>query len=520
MTQINQTLKILVNEILNAKKDAIVELKKKHNVHVDKAKKIYENTNPEENDVQTVLTGEGIASINGSSNGIRMTYEAYAKSFGDKYNNEISPKLIAIATSLEENKDEKDPVENFRTLYENLCKSLPTNTPNNITNRFLATLFYDKLTTIASWDELKKVLVYIKEEKVLKNKKSKPLYWLPLNRYLNKEISKCLEEDQKELAPILGWELVVLIKEKQNKDLIELLKNNKNLILTGAPGTGKTYKAHQLARILCEDVEERIGFVQFHPSYDYTDFVEGLRPTNGNTKVDFSLEDGIFKTFCKQALDEGSNHVFIIDEINRGEISKIFGELFFSIDPGYRGKEGKVRTQYANMQKDQNAFDKVLGENKYGHFFVPENVYIIGTMNDIDRSVESMDFAFRRRFAFYEVKATNDMLNSLPIDSEAIDKLKLMMKDLNEAIVNEGLTEAYQIGGSYFLKIKNYFTDEKYTIENFKKAAEALWEYHLKGTLYEYFRGEPHAEKKLENLKKEYEKVLLSKTNDKQSSFS
>ena len=317
-----------------------------------------------------------------------------------------------------------------------------------------------------------------------------------------------------------------------------LLESSKNLVLTGAPGTGKSYMATKIA----EEMQAEYEFVQFHPSYDYTDFVEGLRPTapdqNGN--IGFKKVNGVFKDFCIRALQnliesskteeqlakdksikesaaeflntalttennkfttktgnefsivnlneetseveisipsnaktpeltlkldtiyellendickenvaeiknfygrvhnrqedsyyfsicseiskklkkinspvakvERKKFVFIIDEINRGEASKIFGELFYSIDPGYRGRAGKVFTQYANMETTPNIFDSYLGEKqKFGHFFVPENVYIIGTMNDIDRSVESMDFAFRRRFRWEEISATQNI---------------------------------------------------------------------------------------------------------------
>ncbi|MBQ0155890.1 MAG: AAA family ATPase [Bacteroidales bacterium] len=204
-------------------------------------------------------------------------------------------------------------------------------------------------------------------------------------------------------------------------------------------------------------------------------------------------------------------YVFIIDEINRGEISKIFGELFFSIDPGYRGKKGKVRTQYANMQSVPNEFDEALGitdTNNYGHFYIPENVYIIGTMNDIDRSVESMDFAFRRRFAFKEVTAED---SQSMFDNEEVWKdkdgnlvkpdivdLKNRMDKLNNAISQiDGLSSAYHIGGSYFLKLNNYDGNSD---EKFKK----LWDYHIEGLLREYLRGNPDIENLIPKLKAAY----------------
>lgn len=505
-----------------------------------------------------------------------------------------------------------------------------------------------------------------------------------------------------------------------------LLEANKNLILTGAPGTGKTY----LAKGIAEAMNAEYAFVQFHPSYDYTDFVEGLRPTppDNNGNIGFKRVDGIFKSFCKRAITDSANeevissdvdlfkkcyynliediksgkieyiqlkqkqstklrvtpnnsikwesrsegniavnavslnrliklyyvfdtlqevenmknidqtirdiigganttyfwgvlrevlrrkercdkypsqtnidnspitkyiksgikiissagrtsyliesfdgttivlsgdtiqgykipvtdvikayknrlwegkqkngndsytaalakyvyeqfiaenknienlqneivknelisnnnkYIFIIDEINRGEISKIFGELFFSIDPGYRGIKGKVKTQYQNMITDE-------ADPFYEGFYIPENVYIIGTMNDIDRSVESMDFAMRRRFAWEEIKANENtgMLDEL---EEMKEEVLVVMNRLNTAIWDEdtnsgieGLNAAYHIGGSYFSKLLIYLNDDH---TNKKSAYKHLWENHLKGVLFEYLRGTENA---MENLK-------------------
>ena len=197
-------------------------------------------------------------------------------------------------------------------------------------------------------------------------------------------------------------------------------------------------------------------------------------------------------------LETGYNvHVFIIDEINRGEISKIFGELFFSIDPGYRGEKGKVNTQYQNMIEDGDVF-------KDG-FYVPENVYIIGTMNDIDRSVESMDFAMRRRFAWQEVTAEEsyeNMIENKPEFALVKDEIKQRMFSLNKAIAEtEGLDEAYQIGAAYFRKYLDY--QEK------DNPFECLWNNHLKGLLFEYLRGNRRAKELLEKLHKAYNKTNI-----------
>lgn len=313
----------------------------------------------------------------------------------------------------------------------------------------------------------------------------------------------------------------------------ELLENCHNVILTGAPGTGKTYLAKKSIgdskNEQGKDVYSQVGFVQFHPTFDYTDFVEGLKPIKDSStnSVVFERQDGIFKKFCKCAilgLDKLENvaekekeyflentdreevrkkasekkYLFVIDEINRGDISKIFGELFFSIDPGYRVKNDDsdeekkskvVQTQYQILVEEGDLF--------YDGFYIPENVYIIGTMNDIDRSVESMDFALRRRFAFKEI-SVEDTQYSILTELNDIDTIEAKMNALNDQLKEEGLSESYYIGAAYFKKIENYKWGLKYNYEK-------LWNYHIKGLLYEYFRGEVDIEKKIKRLKNAYD---------------
>lgn len=292
------------------------------------------------------------------------------------------------------------------------------------------------------------------------------------------------------------------------QEIAKQLQRAYNLILTGAPGTGKTYIAKQVAcfllfgKVKIDDLttketelyDNHVRFVQFHPSYDYTDFVEGIRP-----KIEGGFErcNGVFKDFCRIAIEGKSRndtlpYIFIIDEINRGELSKIFGELFYSIDPGYRGPLGRTQTQYQNLVSDEDIFTK--------GFYIPDNVYIIGTMNDIDRNVESMDFAIRRRFAWREVLArdTMDMLQSL--SPSLIKEAELRMNNLNEMIISDeiNLGCAYQIGASYFLKLKK-------EVNNF----EELWLYYIEGVIVEYLRGERDSQKKLEKLKMAYNDISL-----------
>ena len=402
-------------------------------------------------------------------------------------------------------------------------------------------------------------------------------------------------------------ELVQQFKGYRNP-FSSMLIESKNLIFRGAPGTGKSYLAKEIAAdiisngyfddytLLTDEQKKQVEFVQFHPSYDYSDFVEGLRPkVNDDGTMGFELQDGIFKKFVARArknyedsqksqetvekelsvqesmteffagvelgvdtfktingneftiisvddrhinlsipgnalvnklsvnldevrkmLESGQRfdkikdittffgklyatqaysydfaiykaikakkstaskvkakqaelkkYIFIIDEINRGEISKIFGELFFAIDPGYRGRAGEISTQYSNLHSDPDE-----------KFYIPENVYIIGTMNDIDRSVDSFDFAMRRRFRFVELRADERLemlalLENEELEAEAIRRMTALNKEI---VAVEDLNENYQIGASYFLKLKTLDFNQ-------------LWTDYLQPLLQEYIHG-------------------------------
>lgn len=339
---------------------------------------------------------------------------------------------------------------------------------------------------------IESIIAHTSEFYWIQHDRAKYVVWIPSKRH---DPNLLLEWEDTESLKRMELENVALESQKKkdenDKSFVQkieiLLKAKKNLILTGAPGTGKTYIAKQVAASIVSDGTKKwselddsqrgqVGFVQFHPSFDYTDFVEGLRPDkDGN----FSRQDGIFKEFCKKAIkNTEDNVIFIIDEINRGELSKIFGELFYSIEPDYRGVEGRVKTQYINMVEDGDEF-------KEG-FYIPENVLIIGTMNDVDRGVEAMDFAIRRRFAWKEVSAEESALN-MGVSGTALAKMNAV-----NAVIKSKLGAAYCIGGAYFRKLNG---------DDFGE----LWDNHLCGIVTEYFRGEPEAEARIAEIKVAYD---------------
>ncbi|MBR6993920.1 MAG: DUF3578 domain-containing protein [Methanobrevibacter sp.] len=239
----------------------------------------------------------------------------------------------------------------------------------------------------------------------------------------------------------------VYIDERGYYTLVNLLKNKKNLIVQGAPGVGKTFMAKRLAySIMGEKNTERVMMVQFHQSYSYEDFVMGYRPS----KEGFDLKRGSFYEFCKKAEEDSENdYFFIIDEINRGNLSKIFGELFMLIESDKRGEKNRIRLVYSNE-----------------FFFIPKNVYIIGLMNTADRSLAMIDYALRRRFAFFDLKpgfeSDGFMYYQNELDNDKFSNIIEVMKELNEDIKNdESLGEGFRIGHSYLCNIKAEDVEEK-----------------------------------------------------------
>lgn len=245
----------------------------------------------------------------------------------------------------------------------------------------------------------------------------------------------------------------VYITDKEYDKLEKLIKDKKNIILQGSAGVGKSYAAKRLAySIIGEKDNERVKMIQFHQSYSYEDFIMGYRPTESG----FELKEGVFYKFCEDARnDEGNDYFLIIDEINRGNISKIFGELFMLIENDKRKEEYALELVYKDDEK----------------FFVPENLYIIGLMNTADRSLAMLDYALRRRFAFYDMKPAfkSEQFKEYQknLKNSKFDNLIKKVEELNE-VIKEDLGEGFCIGHSYFCNLETVEIDKLSLIIEFE----------------------------------------------------
>ena len=350
------------------------------------------------------------------------------------------------------------------------------------------------------------------------------------NDFVNdSEVDSGTESQEENVESTSGYyndkKLIDIIREYISKDY-------KQIILTGAPGTGKTYSVKNFV-----GNGSNVEFVQFHPSYDYSDFVEGLRPVvlDNDKNPTFVRMDGIFKKFCRKVVEQNlikkygtavawnnnsienyndfvnkykelendkelklNNYYFLIDEINRADLSKVFGELMYCLEDSYRGladSKGNlnlVNTQYNNLAtyKVENSVASEIEFDCFAKgFFIPKNVYIIGTMNDIDRSVEAFDFALRRRFEWIDVKANEifyesakEMLAEVGLSNDQIDDLTDKVINMNDIISKEDnlfmLTESHHIGHAYFKKY-----------DGTKSSLNEIFKSNIVPILKEYTRG-------------------------------
>lgn len=258
-----------------------------------------------------------------------------------------------------------------------------------------------------------------------------------------------------------------------------IIKRRKQVIFQGPPGTGKSYLAMVFLKYLTNKKKDQFEVIQFHPSYSYEDFIEGYRPTEGNKGLE--LKDGIFKLICQKATvsqqaKEAKNYVILIDEINRGNLSKIFGELLYSLE--YRDK--RVKLTYSPEVE----------------FFIPSNLYIIGTMNTADRSLAVVDYALRRRFSFISLYTDYQLLlNSLEKRVSGINSQQLTdnLKKINNYISNNhSLGKSFEVGHSYFLKAEDI-------ILNYQ-TIESIWNYEISPLLEEYYFDNPSEVQNLRNI--------------------
>lgn len=294
--------------------------------------------------------------------------------------------------------------------------------------------------------------------------------------YIKKLNNLFVEEDEmEEETPVVSYSKYnekdflkdVFMDTEKYHDLVALIRKKKNIILQGAPGVGKTFAAKRLAySMMGVKDQERVMMIQFHQSYSYEDFIEGYRPSGNG----FEIKKGVFYNFCKKAeIDSENDYFFIIDEINRGNLSKIFGELFMLIEGDKRGIQ--LRLLYSDEK-----------------FAVPENVYLIGMMNTADRSLALLDYALRRRFAFYDMVPGFDTEGfrqyRMNLNNDDFNRLIDQVERLNHAIAaDDSLGEGFCIGHSYFCNL----TAEKVT----DQALSAIVEYELIPLLKEYWFDEP-----------------------------
>lgn len=501
----------------------------------------YDITNGISGRGQSVLSQENLKRLQDDPEFIKLVSEMIR--IGEEDIQEIKEKEQAITNKWENFVGHKNPV---------------------LLNRFIAACT-NKVSTTVDADKFNKVVNWLRTEKICEEGKLPTSgTWIEQNATLMELFEKELNNGSCDDYDTYWRNMFVWIIYENIADKFQM---KKAIVKYGPPGTGKTYKAKQETKLRFDiwkdfyasgnkdyDYDNHIESVQFHPSYTYEDFIEGIRPElDTNHKSQLRLQNGSFKDFCKKAgkwevdlyridpkkkwsdttfeelrkehkksLEELEEHkhweyifeykgndetkifdiippfFFIIDEINRADLSRVFGELMYCLE--YRGTEGKIKTQYSKLNDDTTGMLKV-GDNDY-RFFIPNNVYVIGTMNTIDRSVESFDFALRRRFSWEEVNPNHELLRD-HLEKEYPKEwvgLAKRMKDLNVEIANDTLLGPdYQIGHAYFWKLPD---PKWYENLSLNKVAEMIWDERIKPLLQEYLRGTGKETDVLKTLRK------------------
>jgi len=435
-----------------------------------------------------------------------------------------------------------DPIQDNFKLFEDAWKAQGKLNNTVLINRVAAACTLEVSTTVDS-GKFKQVFGWLTREKIINTYPSNyDQGWFAKNQFLISEIKKEFASEllnghtDEFYLSLFVWELY--------ENLSNPFSLKKQIVKYGAPGTGKTYMACQQTSLLFDIWKDefapnsvythngQIELVQFHPSFSYEDFMEGLRPVLDDLgQSQLKLQNGVFKEFCRKAgkweldfhdlkldpkLDwdaltiekllpykekltgEHWNHIFkvndlsklvvdavppfffIIDEINRAELSRVLGELMYCLEN--RGVKGRVKTQYANLNNKETG----MLDDGYGYtFFIPSNIYLIGTMNTIDRSVESFDFALRRRFRWEEVSPDTGLLGyHLNEYNKEWIKLAENLKSLNEQIAKEPLLgHDYQIGHAYLMNMKY---PKSLTVAEVR---DRVWDDCIRPLLQEYLRG-------------------------------
>jgi len=496
--------------------------------------------------------------IKEKSNNELNTIEDYCQRYLFKSNNEISTIRQQLLTH-ERRTEIVEKLNNTPELLIEIIKekdinkaeiyirNLVVDNVNSVIYRFLRVLFPEDLTSPDAPNRLNQRI------DIIKSKLGIEITGNHLEKH--EKLMNSINSDDIMKKQIFFWIILDMLESNLN------LK--KAIVYYGAPGTGKTYKAKNIAKQFIDQHRIKIGSniqnnyqiktIQFHPSYSYEDFIEGIRPRSDKS---LKLINGTFKEFCKNAgekeiqlyknddffnnenfkkvgykfslikvseLNETQKKIlnintkslpegitieevvepafFIIDEINRAELSRVFGELMYSLE--YRGYVGKIKTQYSYLNQNKNDESVFFWENEEDWFFIPQNVYIIGTMNNIDRSVDNFDFALRRRFMWEEVQPNFNIVRNI-LTANWKDDLASAFETLNEKIEQEELLgKDYRIGHSYALEvmpIQNKF-------ESVTEVKNFLWNDYIKPLLEEYLRGlgdEQKTQEKLEQFREEF----------------